>query len=138
MLKPLFLLCALVLGSSFQAAIAPSAQTAVAPALPAIPAEAIAMVNPVKPTPEGVTHAKKMYGWDCAVCHGEKGDGKGELSATMKLKDWTDAASLKDMTDGELFYIIKNGRGQMTGEGDRAKTADLWNLVVVTRSFAKK
>ncbi len=42
------------------------------------------------------------------------------------------------MTDGEIFYIIKNGKGSMTGEGERLKADDLWNMVVLVRSFAKK
>jgi len=99
------------------------------------------MVNPVKPTPEGLAHAKKVYGYDCAMCHGEKGDGKGDVVADMKLKmkDYTDPAALKDLTDGEIFYIIRNGRGQMPPEeAGRAKDADVWNMVVMVRSFAKK
>ena len=97
------------------------------------------MVNPGRPTAEGMAHAKKMYGYDCALCHGANGNGKGELVASMNLtlKDWTDAAALKGMTDGQLFYIIKNGQGQMTGEGDRAKPDDMWNMVVLVRSFSK-
>ncbi len=95
------------------------------------------MVNPVKPNAVSMAHAKKMYGYDCALCHGAKGDGKGEIAADMKLKDWTDPAALKDLTDGQLFYIIKNGRGQMSGEGDRVKSEDLWNMVVIVRSYAK-
>ena len=98
------------------------------------------MVNPVKPTPESHAHAKKMYGYDCAVCHGANGNGKGDIAGEMKspLKDYTDPASLKDMTDGELFYIIKNGKGQMPPEGDRGSTDDMWNMVILVRSFAKK
>lgn len=106
----------------------------------AIPAEAKSMVNPAKPTAVSQAHAKKVYGYDCAVCHGEKGDGKGDLAAEQKppLKDWTDPAALKDMTDGEIFYIITNGKGTMTGEGARSKPEDTWNLVIYVRSFAKK
>ena len=65
---------------------------------------------------------------------------KGDLVADLKLvmKDQTDPAALKDLTDGELFYIIKNGRGKMPGEGDRAKPDDIWNLVILVRSFSKK
>ena len=99
------------------------------------------MVNPVKTTPESLAHARKMYGYDCAVCHGATGDGKGDAVADMKLqmKDYTNPASLKDMTDGELFYIIRNGRGQMPAEEvARAKDEDVWNMVVLVRSFAKK
>jgi mono/diheme cytochrome c family protein len=143
MLKPLLVLFALV-------SFSPSPQqpttppTAAAPAAQAtsgnIPADAARMVNPVKPTAESQIHAKKMYGYDCAMCHGANGDGKGDLAGEMKppLKDYTDPAALKDMTDGELFYVIKNGKGQMPPEGDRAKPDDLWNMVILVRSFAKK
>lgn len=108
---------------------------------PPIPAEDAAKKNPVKPTPEGMAEARKLFGYHCAMCHGKSGDGKGELAADMKLqlKDWRDPDSLAKMTDGELFYIITNGRGKMTGgEGDRAKEVVRWNLVNVVRAFAKK
>ena len=133
MLKFLVVLAALL-------ALAVSAQQPVAPAPAAVPADAAAMVNPVKPTAESRAKAKKMYGYDCAMCHGMTGDGKGDMVADMKLvlKDYTDPAALKDVSDGEIFYIIKNGKGQMSGEGDRAKPDDIWNLVIYVRSLAKK
>ena len=105
-----------------------------------LPADAATLTNPITPTTESQAHAKMMYGIDCAMCHGAHGNGKGDLVADMqlKLKDFTDPSSLKDMSDGELFYTIKNGRGKMPGEGDRAKDPDLWNLVILVRSFSKK
>ncbi len=42
------------------------------------------------------------------------------------------------MTDEEIFYIIKNGKGQLPPEGDRAKPEMIWNMVILVRSFAKK
>ena len=132
----LFFCCTLFLLAS------PPQQQPPAPSPPtAVPAEEAAKVNPVKPTPESLAHAKKIYGYDCAMCHGEKGDGKGDVVADLKLKmkDYTDPTALKDMTDGALFYIIRNGRGQMPGEeATRAKPEDVWNMVVLVRSFAKK
>ena len=117
MLKPLLVLFALL---PFSLAIQ---QPAAPPSEAPIPDEAKRMVNPVKPTPESQAHAKKVYGYDCAMCHGENGNGKGDLVADLKLvvKDQTDPAALKDMTDGEIFYIIQKGKGDMTGEGDRQK-----------------
>src|SRR5271157_3408256 len=106
-----------------------------------IPAEAIAKVNPIKPTPEGLEQAKKLYGYHCSMCHGKDGDGKGDLAEQMKLNlhDWRDASSIAKMTDGELFYIITNGRGKMTGgEGDRTKDEVRWQLVNYVRSFGAK
>ncbi|WP_213804266.1 cytochrome c [Granulicella sp. dw_53] len=131
MLRPLFVLPALLLFQ--QPASAP------APDQSPIPAEAAHLANPIKPTSESQAHARKMYGYDCAVCHGATGNGKGDLTDLKPApRDFTDPAALKDLSDGELFYIIKNGRGQMPPEGDRMKPDDLWNMVVLLRSFAKK
>jgi mono/diheme cytochrome c family protein len=101
----------------------------------------VSKVNPVKPTPEGLAAASKLYGYDCAMCHGKDGDGKGELALQMKLDlhDWRDAKSISKMTDGELFYIVSNGKGKMLGGlGDRTKDDVRWNLVSLVRSFGKK
>ena len=118
------------------------APQAAAPATPfKVPPDIAAQTNPVKPTPEQLAKAKKMYGYDCAMCHGADGTGKGDLAVQSKftMKDWTDPAALKDMTDGEIFYIIQKGEGDnMPGEGDREKPEGIWTMVTIVRSFAKK
>ena len=141
MLRPFFCCTLFLLTSALILLASSPQQPAPAPSPTAIPAEAARMVNPVKPTPESLAHARKIYGYDCAICHGANGDGKGDVVADLKLKmkDYTDPAALKDLTDGELFYIIRNGRGQMPQEEvGRAKDEDVWNMVVMVRSFAKK
>ena len=95
----------------------------------------------MKSTPEGLAEAKRLYKYHGAMCHGDEGDGKGDLAVQMKLelKDWRNPDSLAKMTDGELFYIITNGRGKMTGaEGDRTKETTRGNLVNRVRSFSSK
>ena len=96
--------------------------------------------NPVKPTSESLAKGKKTYGIDCAMCHGENGDGKGDMAADMRnVTDFTATDAMKNRTDGELFYIIRKGKGDMPPEGDRAKNNDdIWNLVNYIRSLAKK
>ncbi len=104
-----------------------------------IPPEAAQKANPVKPTPESLAKGKKMYAIDCAMCHGEKGDGKGDMASDMKnVTDFTNPNSMKDRTDGELFYIIRKGKGEMPPEGDRAKDEEVWNIVNYIRAFAKQ
>src|SRR3981189_1532596 len=107
---------------------------------PKITPEDAAKKNPVAPTPEGLAEARKLFGYNCALCHGKGGDGKGDLVADMKLelRDWRDVAALEKVTDGELFWIISNGRGKMPGEGDRTPEKRRWNFVNLVRSFAKK
>ena len=118
---------------------AQSAETA----LPPIPATDVERKNPVKPTPDGLAQAKKLYGYHCAMCHGKNGDGQGDLAEQMKLElnDWRNTASISKYTDGALFYIITSGRGKMVGgEGDRTKEEVRWNLVNLVnlvRSFGR-
>jgi mono/diheme cytochrome c family protein len=140
MSNPFLLFSALFCAGAFISAS--QAQTP-APAAPAVefkvPAEAVHQVNPVKATAESQAHARKVYGYECAVCHGDAGDGAGDMAKSMKAKlpDFRDPSSLKSRTDGELFYIIENGMGEMEGEGQRLKPTDTWNLVIYIRSFAK-
>jgi len=109
-----------------------------APNRAAIPAEYLNMTNPVKPTPASQARAQQIYSWDCAMCHGDNGNGKGEVAADQKLTvpDFRDPNSLKQLTDGQMFYIIHIGEGKMPGEGPRAKTDEVWNLVIYLRKMA--
>jgi mono/diheme cytochrome c family protein len=104
-----------------------------------IPPGAPAKANPVKPTAESLAKGKKMYGIDCLMCHGKGGDGKGDLGADYKtMPDFTNPEALKHRTDGELFYVTRNGKGDMPPEDNRAKDDDIWNMVNYVKSFAKK
>lgn len=104
------------------------------------PAEAASQTNPVRPDENSIAQGKKRFGYDCAMCHGEEGDGHGDLATSSKLKvpDYRDPATLGDKTDGDLFYVIANGKGDMPKEGDRAKPHEIWNLVNYVRFLAKK
>ena len=112
----------------------PAPKTAYSP----VPVKAAREPNPVKSTPESIEAGKKIYGYDCAQCHGATGEGKTEAAKELKLPDLTDPARLKDRTDGEIFYIVKNGHGNMPPEGNRVTSEQLWNLVNYIRSLAKK
>src|ERR1700719_3019765 len=105
-----------------------------------ISAQDAARVNPVKSSPEGLAEARKVFGYDCEMCHGAKGDGKGEVVESMKLTmhDWREPATLANMTDGEIFYIITKGKGKMIAEGERVPEKLRWNLVNLVRAMAAK
>jgi mono/diheme cytochrome c family protein len=117
---------------------APPAAKPSSPSYAAIPVEAARQANPVKSSPESLAHAKKWWTLDCVMCHGANGDGKGSLAADMKLKvaDFTDPNTLKDRTDGEIFYIIKTGHQDMPPEGGRIKPEENWDLVNYVRSLS--
>jgi mono/diheme cytochrome c family protein len=102
------------------------------------PAEvAASQVNPVHPTAASLARAKAIYTFDCALCHGADGGGKGDFTTEVKLKDYRDPLALKGLTDGELYNLIDKGKGSMPPEEGRAKPDEIWNLVIYLRSMSK-
>lgn len=97
--------------------------------------------NSPKATPASREKAKKLYAVDCAMCHGDNGNGKTDLATSMQLTlaDWTDPKSLATVPDKELFDAIRKGKGEkMPPESeDRAKDEQVWALVAYIRAFSK-
>ncbi len=97
--------------------------------------------NPAKSNAASRERAKKLYAVDCAICHGENGNGKTDLATSMNvtLADWTDPKSLATTQDKELFDAIRKGKGEKMPAEDasRAKDDDVWGLVYYIRGFSK-
>lgn len=134
MLKPfLFLPILFLVGAPalFQQA-PPTTTPAPAPKAYTIPPEYLNRRNPVTPTAQSQARAKEIYGWDCAMCHGANGNGKGDMAVDQKMAvpDLRNPETLKPYSDGALFYMIRNGKGQMPGEGPRAKDDEVWNIII--------
>jgi mono/diheme cytochrome c family protein len=104
----------------------------------AISPEDAARKNPIKFTDVSVERGKKVFKTQCAVCHGEKGDGKGDLATemTLNLADFTKSETLAKRTDGELFAIIGAGKDPMPSQKGRMTEHQLWNLVNYLRALA--
>ena len=96
--------------------------------------------NPVKAGPEVLAEAKKLYGFDCSMCHGDSGDGKGELVESMKLqmKNWQESKTIEDMSDEAIYNLIVKGKDKMVGEENRLTPNKLWGLVHYVRMLGKK
>lgn len=108
------------------------------PAPLVIPEEDKNRKNPIPANDESLEVGRKLFASQCALCHGAKGDGKGDLAADLKLTmpDFTGAEWRKKRTDGELFYIISTGHGRMPGQGDRLREVQRWHLVNLLRTVA--
>ena len=76
----------------------------------------------------------------CVMCHGEQGDGKGLMGAALMPapRNFTCGAMMRDIPDGQLFWIIKNG-SPGTGMMSFASLPDeqVWQLIHYIRSLAK-
>ena len=119
-----------------------SQEPATTPATPAPPPPP-AVNNPVKATPGvPVQSQENLWGYDCAMCHGANGQWQNRLwprDMQLTLNDWTDPKALDGKSDGDLFQVIRSGKGKMPPEdASRAKDDDVWNLVAYVRSVARK
>jgi mono/diheme cytochrome c family protein len=97
--------------------------------------------NSIKTTEKAQARAKEIFAQDCAICHGETGDGKTDLAKDMQLKldDWTDPKTLAGKQDGDLFKVIRNGKDKMPPEGEgRAKDDEVRNLILYIRGLSKQ
>jgi mono/diheme cytochrome c family protein len=106
-----------------------------------IPPEEAGRENPVKPTDASIAEGNQDYQkFDCAVCHAKNGNGKGFMAGASHYacRDWRDPASLKNFTDGELFYVINKGKGYMPAYEHKINPRNAWMMVGYIRSFAKQ
>ena len=76
----------------------------------------------------------------CAMCHGEQGDGRGFMGAALvpPPRNFTCGDMMKNIPDGQLFWIIKNGSpgtGMMSFAG--LPDDQVWQLIHYIRSLAK-
>jgi len=92
--------------------------------------------NPVPNVPEAIESGKNLYASQCAMCHGAKGDGRGDLAVSMgwKIGSFTTAAWQAKRTDGELFYILSQGHGDMPAE-KRLADQNKWEIVRYIRTL---
>ena len=74
------------------------------------------VTNPLPPSEEIIAKGKALYEGKafCKVCHGPDGKGLGKDIAPGSLKgplprNFTDKAWQAARTDGELFWILRNG-----------------------------
>jgi mono/diheme cytochrome c family protein len=79
--------------------------------------------------------AERLYLVNCGICHGQKLDGNGPLynggngpyaAAPRNLA--TDPVVL-NMPDGQMFYSITYGKGQMGPYGPQLSTTQRWMIV---------
>jgi mono/diheme cytochrome c family protein len=76
-----------------------------------------------------IARGDTLYTNFCSVCHGSTGDGKGPVGVRVgALSLLTDKA--KALPDGNVYSIIKYGRGNMPLYGDKVfLPRDRWALV---------
>ncbi len=96
--------------------------------------------NPAKASRTSVGLGRNLFSSQCAMCHGAKGDGKGDLAVELafQMPDFTHSEKRPKRTDGELYYIITHGHGEMPEQGERLRPKQKWNMINFIRSLASQ
>ena len=94
-------------------------------------------INPHPVTEASLANGHKYFQINCAVCHGDKGDGMGKamkygVPPINLLMDMT-----KNRTDGYIFGMMRNGRGLMPPY-NRIEESDRWDVVNYVRALQGK
>jgi mono/diheme cytochrome c family protein len=81
--------------------------------------------SPLDSTAINQDKAKELYTIYCAICHGEKGDGKGNLVVKEKFLG---VPSYKDreITDGSIFHVITYGLNSMGSHANQLSQEERW------------
>ncbi len=111
---------------------------------PSAPKAARDRFNPVFASDITLQTGQKLYQnaqpLACKICHGEQGDGKGDpdFESTPPARNFTCAATMNELSDGQLFWIIKSGspNTSMPAFSDLSEE-DIWTLVYYLRGFSK-
>ena len=93
---------------------------------------------PIDVSNKAMARGEERYNIYCAVCHGAAGDGdsmtkKYGMLTVANLND----QRLVDYTDGQLYDVVKNGKGLMLGYADRLSVEDRWNVVLYVRALQR-
>ena len=89
-----------------------------------------------------VENGKKLFNKSakplaCKMCHGKKGDGMGKLGKALKPapRNFACNATMKDVSAGQMFWIIKNGSPGtgMSAHKKSLKDKEIWDVVKYIR-----
>lgn len=101
-------------------------------------------VNPLRNEPRHIKKGKvlahiKAKPLACKHCHGIAGNGNGSMTISMnpKPRNFTCKQTMKDISDGQLFWIIKNGsKGSAMPSYAYLSDKKIWQLIHYIRSLS--
>ena len=102
--------------------------------------------NPLPDKPVHIDAGKALYYQNakptaCKLCHGVRGNGNGRLAIGLKPapRNFTCEGTMKEVTDGQMFWIIKNGSKGTAMPAHESTLSDrqIWQLIRFVRGFSK-
>lgn len=94
--------------------------------------------NPLPLTPENLAEGERLYGIFCTHCHGEGGNGDGNLVAIGKFPpppsystgNSSRGGAMKDLNDGKIYHTITYGINLMGAHASQINPEERWKIVM--------
>ena len=82
--------------------------------------------SPLDSISEGdMTKAKQLYTIYCAICHGDAGDGKGNLVKREKFLGVPSYAE-RELTEGGIYHVVTYGLNAMGSHKNQLTQTERW------------
>ena len=82
--------------------------------------------SPLDSITEGdLTKAKQLYTIYCAICHGDAGDGKGNLVKREKFLGVPSYAE-RELTEGGIYHVVTYGLNAMGSHKNQLTQTERW------------
>src|ERR1700722_12461778 len=99
-----------------------------------VPAEDKARTNPLGGDPADIAAGQDIFRQKCEVCHGYDGSGKTDIGAgEYPRPPALRSMNIMALTDGEIFYHIRNGIRNTGMPAWSMPDGQLWQLVAYLR-----
>ena len=100
------------------------------------PKSAASLQSPIANNDSTLSEGKLLYMTYCSPCHGTKGDGLGPSNAAMNPNPANHTAiSMKNESDGTLYYKISEGKDPMPEYKTEFTENQRWELVQFIRTL---
>lgn len=87
--------------------------------------------NPLEVTEDNLTKGKELFNIYCAICHGTKGDGQGNLVKREKflgIPSFSDKG--RNITEGNIYHTMMYGLNAMGSHASQTSEEDRWQITM--------
>lgn len=87
------------------------------------------LTNPIDSTQIDYARGKELYDIYCGICHGNKGDGQGNLVKREKIlgvPSYSDVG--RAITEGSVYHVIYYGRNAMGSYFNQLNEEERWQV----------
>ena len=102
---------------------------AMAPDMWMAPEQEAHLENPVPAEADSITRGKEIYLQNCSACHGENAEGLDPQAVGLEKKPPNLKERISMHPDGDFFWKIKTGRGEMPSFEEELTGEEIWDVI---------